>query len=212
MSNLQKWFLNTVIRSVFLIIGFMILGIACQKKNTKPIIPAVNPFLSPNTENTSKPADLPPVLELKSLIPTSKSTLIKLLPDKVGEYLKTRTLTGHKEPLNISAIQGTYQHWSETSKTILIDIMDGAGPVASVLLLGSIQKLDLDFEEVKPYGFSRILERKCQRVWEAENSIDGVAELEFIHAGRFLVSIKGKQLRHDDLWDFADKLDLKGLK
>jgi|GEM_PF-1347780 len=211
MSNLQKWFLNTVIRSVFLIIGFMILGIACQKKNTKPI-PTVNSLLSHNTENTCKPADLPPVLELKSLIPTSKSTLIKLLPDKVGVYLKTRTLTGHKEPLNISAIQATYQHWSETSKTILIDIMDGAGPVAFVLLSGSIQKLNLDFEEVKPGGFSRTLQRKCQRVWEAENSIDGVAELEFIHAGRFLVSIKGKQLRHDDLWDFADKLDLKGLK
>ncbi|GEO22255.1 hypothetical protein CQA01_27890 [Cyclobacterium qasimii] len=138
--------------------------------------------------------------------------MIKLLPDKVGEYLKIQTLTGHKEPVNISAIQATYQHWSESSKTIIIDIMDGAGPVASVLLLGNIQKLNLDFEEVKPYGFSRILERKCQRVWEAENRMDEVAELEFIHAGRFLISIKGEQLRHADLWDFADKLDLNGLK
>ena len=189
----------------------MVLEIACQKKNTKPI-PSANLPYSPKHQNANKPTKLSPVLELKSLIPTSKTTFIKLLPDKVGEYLKTKTLTGHKEPVNISSIQATYQHSSLTSKTIIVDIMDGAGPVASVLLLGTIQKLNLDLEEVKPYGFSKIHNRNCQRVWEAENRMDGVAELEFIHADRFLISIKGNQLRHEDLWVFANKLDLKGLK
>jgi len=211
MSHLQKWFLITQIRIVFLTAGLILMGVACQKKKTERITIG-DQIPSPNTENFESRTDLPAALDLKSRIPISKSALKKILPDKVGGYLKTRTLIGHKEPVEISAIQATYHHKAETSKTILIDIMDGAGPVASVLLSGSIQKLNLDFEEVKKDGFSRILERKGQRVWEAENRIEGVAELEFIHAGRFLVSIKGNQLQHEDLWIFADKLDLKGLK
>ena len=211
MTHLQKWFLIRHIRIIILTVILITMGIACQKKNNRPIN-TVNPLPSPNTENTCKAADMPSAIELKSQILTSKSVLKKLLPDKVGAYLKTRTLTGHKETLNISAIQATYQHWSETSNTILIDIMDGAGPVASILLSGSVQKLNLDFEDVNPDGFSRIFERNGQRVWEAENRTEEIAELEFIHAGRFLVSIKGNHLRHEELWVFADMLDFKVLK
>ncbi|WP_158856439.1 hypothetical protein [Lunatibacter salilacus] len=165
-----------------------------------------------NAENIVGEPDLQAASKLKSLVPLSKSTLRKLLPEKVGRYLKTQTLIGHKEPIEISAIQCTYHHEAEISKTILIDIMDGAGPIASVLLAGSIQKLNSDFEEIKTDGFSRILERNGQRVWEAENRKEGIAELEFIHAGRFLVSIKGTHLQHEDLWDFAAQLEFTNLQ
>lgn len=211
MFNRKKWSSISPKGMVFLISCLITFGIGCQKqkdvsKNSGKQLPSYN------AEDIVSGSDLQAASKLKSLVPLSKGTFVKLLPEKVGEYLKTQTLIGHKEPIEISAIQCTYHHEAEVSKTIFIDIMDGAGPVASVLLAGSIQKLDLDFEEVIPDGFSRILERKGQRVWEAENRKDGVAELEFIHAGRFLVSIKGTHLQHEDLWAFADNLEFTNLQ
>lgn len=207
----KKWSSITPKGMVFLVYCLMTIGIGCQKQKDASKNSEIQ-LSSYNAEYIVGKPDLQAASKLKTLVPLSKSSLNKLLPEKVGGYLKTQTLIGHKEPIEISAIQCTYNHEAEISKIILIDIMDGAGPIASVLLAGSIQKLNLDFQQVKVDGFSRILERNGQRAWETEDRKEKIAEIEFVHAGRFLVSIKGSNLQYEDLWDFAAKLEFTNLR
>jgi hypothetical protein len=193
-------------RKVFwmhLIISFILFtGIACQKNNSS---------LYEDSEKSMKDSGLS-MKDLSLKIPVTREELKNWIPIQIGDFKIIKTVIGYKESVDMSAIKAIYGHQADSSKQIVVEILDGAGPVAAVLLSGSIQKLDLDFEELKADGFSRIHERNGQRVWESEYTSQGVAELEFIHAGRFLVSIKGNHLRNEDLWIFTDKLDFEGLK
>lgn len=186
----------------FMMFFLVILGFSCQKKR------------SPIHENNVKSLQ-EEVLSTKDLslkIPLTREELKNWIPTALGDFKIIKTVIGYNESVDMSAIKAIYSHQSDSTKQIVLEVLDGAGPVASVLLSGSIQKLNLDFEELKADGFSRIHERKGRRVWEAEYTNQGVAELEFIHAGRFLVSVKGNHLRNEDLWAFAERLDFEGLK
>lgn len=185
-----------------MILSLFILGISCQKNN------------APQDEDSGKLKEFVGLLDkdLSLMIPVTREELKNWIPIRVGDFKIIRTVIGYKESVDMSAVKATYSHQLDSSKQIVLEILDGAGPVASVLLSGNIQKLNLDFEELKADGFSRIQDRSGQRVWESESSSAGVAEIEFIHAERFLVSIKGKYLRIEDLWIFSDKLDFNRLK
>ncbi|WP_373493496.1 hypothetical protein [Aquiflexum sp.] len=177
-------------------------GISCQKRDSSEKVAA------------EKSLDFPlkSIQDLAITIPVTREQLKNWIPNQIGEFTVIRTVIGYKESADMSAIKATYGHGSDPSKQVVLEILDGAGPVASVLLSGSIQKLNLDFEELKPDGYSKIHERNGYRVWEVENTQDELAELEFIDAGRFLVTLKGHHLRNDELWTLVDYLDFKTLK
>ncbi len=181
---------------------FLFLWMSCQKNDSIQKLAIENP--NETTELS--------IQELASAIPVTRDQLKKWIPTQIGEYSIIKTIIGYKESVDMSAIKGTYGHRSDPSKQVVMEILDGAGPVASVLLSGSIQKLNLDFEELKTDGYSRIHKRNGQRVWEVENTREGISEVEFIHEGRFLVSIKGHHLRNEELWSFVDYLDFNTLK
>ncbi|SMD44228.1 hypothetical protein SAMN00777080_2848 [Aquiflexum balticum DSM 16537] len=185
-----------------LIALFLILGISCQKNESsqKAIV-----------EKSGETSQLS-MQDLASIIPITREQLKNWIPKQIGEYKITKTVIGYKESVDMSAIKGTYSHQSDPSKQVVMEVLDGAGPVAAVLLSGSIQKLNLDFEELKADGYSRIYNKNGHRVWEVENTREEISELEFIHEGRFLVSLKGQHLRNEELWTFADYLDFKALK
>jgi hypothetical protein len=185
-----------------LIVLLLILLVSCQKND------------SARKTAIEKSGETPQLSmqDLASIIPITREQLKNWIPKQIGEYKITKTVIGYKESVDMSAIKGTYSHQSDPSKQVVMEILDGAGPVASVLLSGSIQKLNLDFEELKDEGYSKIYKRNGHRVWEVENIREQTSELEFIHEGRFLVSLKGHHLRNEELWSFADYLDFKSLK
>jgi hypothetical protein len=191
-----------VIWMYLMIFSTLLLGISCQKNNSS--LYGDSDKSKKNNEMSTK--------DLSLKIPITREELKDWIPIRIGDFKIIKTVIGYKESVDMSAVKAIYGHQTDTTKQIVVEVLDGAGPVASVLLSGSIQKLNLDFEELKADGFSRIHERKGQRVWESEYTSQGVAELEFIHAGRFLVTIKGNHLRNEDLWIFTDKLDFEGLK
>jgi hypothetical protein len=191
-----------VIWMYLMIFSTLLLGISCQKNNSS---------LYGDPDKSKKKNEMS-TKDLSLKIPITREELKDWIPIRIGDFKIIKTVIGYKESVDMSAVKAIYGHQTDTTKQIVVEVLDGAGPVASVLLSGSIQKLNLDFEELKADGFSRIHERKGQRVWESEYTSQGVAELEFIHAGRFLVSIKGNHLRNGDLWIFTDKLDFEGLK
>ncbi|RPA67115.1 hypothetical protein EF405_16740 [Cyclobacteriaceae bacterium YHN15] len=180
----------------------LIVGFSCQKKDSAQKI------------SIEKSEDTPQMSmqDLTSIIPITREQLKNWIPDQIGEYKIIKTVIGYKESADMSAIKGTYSLLSDPSKQVVMEILDGAGPVASVLLSGSNQKLNLDFEELKDEGYSKIYKRNGHRVWEVENIREQTSELEFIHEGRFLVSLKGQNLRNEELWSFAEYLDFKTLK
>lgn len=185
-----------------LIALLVIFGISCQKKE---------PSQKAAFEKSGEPSPLS-TQDLATIIPVTREKLKNWLPSQIGEYRINKTVIGYKESVEMSAIKGTYRHLTNPAKQVIMEILDGAGPVASVLLSGSIQKLNLDFEELNDDGYSRIYKRNGQRVWEVENKKEEISELEFIHNGRFLISLKGHHLQNEELWSFADYLDFKTLK
>lgn len=191
-----------ILKTQSLIFIFLFLGLSCQK----------NDSTQKTTFEKSKDTTELSIQVLASTIPVTREQLKKWIPNRIGDYNIIKTVIGYKEAVEMSAIKCTYSHRLETSKQVVVEILDGAGPVASVLLSGSIQKLNLDFEELKADGYSRIHKRNGQRVWEVENTREEVIELEFIHEGRFLVSIKGHHLDNGELWSFVDYLDFTTLK
>lgn len=191
-----------ILRILSLIFIFLFLGISCEKSNSS----------KKTTFEKPKETTEMSIQVLASTIPVTREQLKKWIPNRIGEYNIIKTVIGYKESVEMSAIKGTYSHRLDTSKQVVVEVLDGAGPVASVLLSGSIQKLNLDFEEWKADGYSKIHERNGYRVWEVENTNDGVVEFEFIHAGRFLVSLKGHYLENMELWTFVDYLDFATLK
>lgn len=180
----------------------LIVGFSCQKKDSAQ---------KTSIEKSEKTTQMS-MQDLTSIIPITREQLKNWIPNQIGEYKIIKTVIGYKESVDMSAIKGTYSHQSDLSKQVVMEILDGAGPVASVLLSGSIQKLNLDFEELKNEGYSKIYKRNGHRVWEVENIREQTSELEFIHEGRFLVSLKGQNLRNEELWSFAEYLDFKTLK
>ncbi|WP_194975146.1 hypothetical protein [Aquiflexum lacus] len=191
-----------IFRIQALIALLLILGISCQNNESsqKAIV-----------EKSGKTTQLS-TQDLASIIPITREQLKNWIPNQIGEYKIIKTVIGYKESVDMSAIKGTYSNQSDPSKQVVMEILDGAGPVASVLLSGSIQKLNLDFEELKEGAYSRIYKRKGHRVWESENTKEEISELEFIYESRFLVSLKGHHLRNEELWSFADYLDFRTLK
>jgi hypothetical protein len=185
-----------------MIFSILLLGISCQKNNSSSYQDSQKS--KKNNEKSTK--------DLSLKIPVTREELKNWIPIRIGDFKIIKTVIGYKESVEMSAIKAIYGHQVDSTKQIVVEVLDGAGPVAAVLLSGSFQKLNLDFEELKADGFSRIHERNGQRVWESEYTSQGVAEIEFIHAGRFLVSIKGNHLRNGDLWIFTDKLNFEGLK
>jgi hypothetical protein len=185
-----------------LIFFIFLLPISCQKRNS----------LTEENKGLSDLEDSASLRQLSSDVPMTREQLKNWIPNQIGEFNNTKLIIGYKEAVEMSAVKAIYQHPIDPSVHFVLEILDGAGPVASVLLIGSIQKLNLDFEEKKPSVISRIRDRNGMRVWESENTIEDIAELEFVFGGRFLVTLKGNHLRYEDLWVFADQLDFKGLR
>ncbi|WP_194777823.1 hypothetical protein [Pararhodonellum marinum] len=192
-----------------MVFGLALMGMefSCQE-NRRP----------PNQESTTTPkeykklntkSDVPPEIDLNNTIQIPKENFKKLFPEEVAGFLKIRTLAGHKESMEMSAIQVIYQHRTDSSKTILIDVLDGAGPVASVLLSGTVQKLNLDFEELNADGHNLIHELNGSRVREKVNLKSKTSELEFVRNGRYHFFTKGNEVNLSDLWTIINGLDME---
>ncbi|MCH6232959.1 hypothetical protein [Cognataquiflexum rubidum] len=188
------------VKVLLLLFAMVFPGLSCQKSDSSR---------QKGNEKSGK-AELP-MQELSLQIPLSREAFKNWLPDRIGEFHILKTVIGYKDAADMSAITATYGHRSDSTKQILLEILDGAGPVASVILAGSLQKLEQDFEEKEDNNFSKIHERNGQRVWEVQNPGKDFSGLEFIYGQRFLVLIKGDHIRHEDLWFFADNLDLDNL-
>lgn len=141
---------------------------------------------------------------LTSLIPLTKENFKYWLPNELGHFRKIDIVAGHLESVNVSGVQAHYVHRKFQEKQICIEIVDGAGPIASVFLEGAIQKLEWDYEELNENGFSRIIEWDGVRVWEKENGIIPTSEMEFVRNGRFHFSVQADQLSIRELREFVD--------
>lgn len=165
----------------------------------------------PQNEKLAKSNSKDHITTLAQTIPLTREVLKSWLPDLVGAYKKTKLVAGYKESAEMSAVKASYQNTKDSSKIIFIEILDGAGPTASVLLSGVQQKLNMDYEEFYTNEFSKVHEKKGLRVWEYQNKDLTNSELEYIQAGRYIIKIKGEQVLIDELWIFSQYLELENV-
>ena len=133
----------------------------------------------------------------------SNEQLKEWIPEKIGEMEQRKLIVGHKQGMEMSGAIATYHEIGQEGKQVSMEVLDGAGPTGAVMLSSISQKLNLDYEEQMPSGYSKIYDREGIRVWEQLNSDEHHVQIEFVLKERFHFIFKGHQIELDELWDFV---------
>jgi len=112
----------------------------------------------------------------------------------------------------MSRISVRYRNSQSPEKTIILEFVDGAGPMATVLMGMVNLKLGKEFEESSNQGYVKVYTRKGVTVYEKEISDPQASVLEYALQDRFYFLIQGEKIPTSELWGFADQLDPSKIK
>ncbi|WP_291786216.1 hypothetical protein [Cecembia sp.] len=193
---------NRILCRVFILIFLFNLFYSCTDRKNKDVPISNQKAISFQDLETGEKI-------LENEIPYTKENLERFVPEKIGDFSRTKLISGYKDAASMNGILGVYQKDLNKSKLVTIEILDGAGNNGSVLLQAAEQRLDLDYEEKSNTGFTKIYRRNQNKVRETERSIEKYAEIEFIYNERFLFIFKGQMMSVVDLWEFVKLTELE---
>ncbi|TXE11087.1 hypothetical protein [Algoriphagus aquimarinus] len=184
---------------------FIILLVSCGKdRRANSIISSIPNEAEFSDSSESRASDISKALEIQ--IPMSNEELKNWIPVKVGQMEQRKLIVGHKQGMEMSGAISTYQEIGQEGKQVSMEVLDGAGATAAVMLSSISQKLNLDYEEQLPSGYSKIYEREGLRIWEKSNSEEHHVEIEFVLKERFHFIFKGYQIQMDEFWAFVKEV------
>ncbi|ERJ60105.1 hypothetical protein [Sphingobacterium paucimobilis] len=151
--------------------------------------------------------------ELKAMSPISNDVFKKVLPDTFQGLKRTSLQVGEMSALNLASGKAEYEN-EDQSKTIVVDIMDGAGEggasIVSLMFMGMMN----DKEEITETGFEKTMDINGTKTMVKEYSDQGTkdSEIQWIHNKRFVVKLEGRGYSLDELTTAFKGLDLTALK
>lgn len=168
----------------------------------------------------SKAKDAQTVIEeLQDMEPLESSDLKEWFPEKIGDFHRNKYSSGQMSMLNIVSANASFTNLpideeaveDFEEKTFDLEIMDGAGETGSNLMGGMIMALSFQAEEETDDGYTRKIKKNGREAVESQDNSRKTAGIHFISNDRFTVKLDGYNLTAKELWDIADKLDLKAL-
>ena len=151
--------------------------------------------------------------ELKALSPVSNDVLKAVLPETLQGLKRTSLNVGDMSALNMASAKGQYKT-EDSTKSVDIDIMDGAGEgaggIVSLVFLG----LSADRENITEEGYEKTTKIDGQRALVKEHTYGETkeSEIQTVHDERFVVTLKGNGYSLEELMDVFKNLDLSQLK
>lgn len=151
------------------------------------------------------------VERLKEMTPLTNAELKEWLPKSLGNMKRTGFSVGKTGYVNVASITGDFKT-EDKDKSFSVQIMDGAGPMGSVMAsgMGLAGKLDIEEEDenkhMQPVTVDGV--RAQQTYFKRQRR----TSLQFVYGERFVVIISGTNMEPEETWKHIKALDLDGLK
>ncbi|MFD2553134.1 hypothetical protein [Sphingobacterium tabacisoli] len=151
--------------------------------------------------------------ELKAMSPISNDVFKKVLPDTFQGLKRTSLQVGEMSALNLASGKAEYKN-EDQSKSMVIDIMDGAGEGGSSIVSLMFMGMMTDKEEITDTGFEKTMDINGTKTMVKEHSDQGVknSEIQWIYNKRFVAKLEGRGYSLDELTAAFKALDLTALK
>jgi len=151
--------------------------------------------------------------ELKALSPVSNDVLKAVLPETLQGLKRTSLNVGDMSALNMASAKGEYKN-EDGTKSVDIDILDGAGEGAGGMVSLVFLGLSADREQIDENGFEKTTEIDGQRALVKERTSGDTkdSEIQTVHDERFVVTVKGNGYSLEELTDVFKNFDLSPLK
>lgn len=198
-------------KKTLLILGAAILLISCKDN---PIVSKVKETKQ-NVENTTNAYKevfdaQEDVEKLSKVTPMTNEELKAWLPDEVDGMKRTSFKAGTMAAMNIASIEANYVA-EDKSKEFKIEIIDGAGEVGAIALMGARMALSQEFEEETEYKTKKTTKKDGAKAIEESYKDGSRCTLEFLQDDRFYIKASGKKMDIDELWDLIDEIDVDKL-
>lgn len=161
---------------------------------------------------------------LKDAIPLTNEELKEWLPESLEGWQRSGFKVGITGYMNVAAIEGTYkteepEESGETDnsdaemieKKLTFNIIDGAGPSGSMMIVGLGMASEMDMEQEDEWKHTQSIEHDGILAQQTFHKKKNETAVQFVYENRFGVIISGQNLNPDETWRMIEKLDLRDL-
>lgn len=149
---------------------------------------------------------------LSEMEPIDQAELKEWLPKELKNYKRTYYSSGEAAMMGITSFESRFTNTNDETKTFEMEVVDGAGSLASSLIATYSHKFTSGLEEESEHGYKETVKKNGYDGYEEQNNTDKTAKIEFIKDDRFYVKLNGKNTTADELWDVVKELPMKNLK
>ncbi len=198
----------------FKLIGYvfatLLFFIACNEE-TKNKIKEVKQGVNATTTLVKEANTIQNDIEkLRSKTPISNQELKKWLPQEVAGLRRTGFKVGQVGYMKVNSVEGTYKT-EESKKKISIAVIDGAGPVGSVMApsYGLIGSIDAETEDENKHQQNVSVNgiKAKQTFYKKRNN----TQLMFLFEKRFLVTVNSTDMNPKETWKAVQQFQLNKL-
>ncbi len=147
---------------------------------------------------------------LRQMTPLTNEEWMGWLPESLGEYERSSYVLDREGVMNVSSIEGSYKNGE--GSLFKIEILDGAGPSGSTLLVGYLMIADFQKEIKTSTRHAQYLERNGLKARQTYYSDANKTELQFVFDERFGVLVNTRKLTPEETWELVDQMNISRLK
>ncbi len=199
----------------------LLVVIACKKENnplskikeatkkvkeTKQSLKNVNEIIK-GAEDLQKNIE-----KLSEITPISKEEIKAWMPEELGDLKRTKYEIGKQMGFaKISNVNLEFKT-SDNKKGITAKIIDGAGNGASMIsMFLMVKNADVDSEDQTGYERTETFDNQRVLVKYYNPKYGNKSNLNYLLDDRFLIEVKGWNMKPDELWNYLKKLKLEKL-
>lgn len=151
------------------------------------------------------------VAVLSEKAPLSNDDMKAWLPEQLEGIERTGFKVGNAAYVNAASVKGTYKSGEgENRREFNVEVIDGAGPLASLVLMNGVTH-NLDVEEEDENKHMQTVERDGIRARQTYYKQRNNTALSFLYKDRFLVEIRADNIGVEETWGMVEALRLQDL-
>ncbi|WP_123772329.1 hypothetical protein [Zobellia sp. OII3] len=148
--------------------------------------------------------------KLKNAVPLTNDQLKGWLPENLSGMKRTAFKVGRVGAYQVNSVEATYGNLDDKKK-LKVSVIDGAGPIGSMMAAGYGMLGNFDMEEEDAVKHRQTVEVKGIKAQQTYKKKSNDTQLMFAYDERFLVTINAYKMQPDETWDLVHKLDLVDL-
>ena len=150
---------------------------------------------------------------LKKTTPLSNDELKAILPENLLGLKRSEYSVGDATMMNLSSAEAKYKN-EDKSKTMSLEIMDGAGETGSAMVSILMMGLNMNKEKETETGFEKTTEIDGMKALVSEEKREDhvSSKIQIIAKNRYLLTISGRGFSYDELSKAVGEINTSALK